>query len=211
MTFHMTTLFVTLLSAALSGCMGLGKSDDAVAPASRQLNVIKSPTEEGVPNLALLEVGLGTRDFQQINQTMASLTGVDPRTGSIQSTYEAVTSALPTNNDIKTVSGPNIVGVARLAAQYCDVVANTNDARRTGMFPGIDFSRSATSITTPIRDQVIHTLLVRFTRDKTPSPEDVSELQKLFDELKASSASTMGLMVSLCTASLGSARSIVVL
>ena len=86
-----------------------------------------------------------------------------------------------------------------------------NDARRTAMFPGIDFTKAASTITTAARDQVVSALLIRFTKEKVPAPDDVIELQKLFEELRAASATTSGLMVSLCTASLGSAKSVIVL
>lgn len=214
-----TTLILLLASAA--GCFE--KRDDAAGGrgGSGGLTAEALPEEPtvGSPQLAQLAMGLGSRDFGQLNQTMASLTGIDPRATGARNTYNAVSASLPNSNDLLTVAGPQIVAVTRLAAQYCDLAAAAAAAGRSPqreMFPGVAFGSALANVSDTVRDNVIQALLTRFNREESASPDDVAELRQLFSELKAARigtnpVSTTGAMVSLCTAALGSAKAVIAL
>jgi hypothetical protein len=58
---------------------------------------------------------------------------------------------------------------------------------------------------------VITALLTQFNKDATPSADDVAVLQQLFGDLQSAGATTNGIMVSLCTAVLGSVKAVVAL
>lgn len=214
---RLSILLLPLLAtlSLASGCFG--KSDDAIDPNSAQHGGGAGPAAASAEQLseaemlARLQLGVAGRDFGQINQSMASLTGINPNTGAPLTTYRAVTASLPGNNNLKTLAGPNVMALTRLAAQYCDSVTGTADANRAAMFPGINFGANASTITPAMRDAVITTLLNRFTKEAASADAEI--LQQLFVELRGvtPAVDTRGLMVALCTATLGSAKAVVVL
>jgi hypothetical protein len=217
-------LLALVLTVTFSACVK--KRDDANSPTSKSHSFSTHTIPGGVDpdgnglvpiqtDLSTLQVGVGTRDFNQIQMTMSQLTGIDHRDTNVQTAFAAVTNALPSNNDVKTLSGPNIVSIAKLAATYCDRVVATSGPQRTALFPGVNFAAGPNTLTTAARDTLLTNLLSKFTKDKAPAAEDLTELKSLYDDLRGTlttntTATTAGLMVGVCTAALGSARSIVV-
>jgi hypothetical protein len=62
----------------------------------------------------------GLRDFARINQTMASVTGVDPLTPAVDATFDEIQQQLPSGFDLRTFVSSQQVGIAKLALEYCD-------------------------------------------------------------------------------------------
>ncbi len=83
---------------------------------------------------------LGIRDFARVNASMATVTGVDPQTANVDTTFEALTQQLPSGPDLRAFVSANEVGVARLGIEYCDVLVGDGNAAsqtlRDQFFPG---------------------------------------------------------------------------
>ncbi|MGZ3687708.1 MAG: hypothetical protein ACXVBW_05380 [Bdellovibrionota bacterium] len=228
--FKVSVLALTTASLTLSGCLfdkrsggsgihsiasGPGSSGSGAPSSDGALPIQSGGSGVGGTNqvLANLTFGMGTRDFNQINQSMAALTGIDPTSPGPVSAFNTSAALLPTNNDLTSVAGPVVVAVTSMAAQYCESLVTAT----AGL--GVDPTFGSVSLTTaPSQAQinsVISSLLMRFNKDATADPADVLELQSLATDLTSGTlgakATTKGLMISLCTAVLGSAKAVVVL
>ncbi len=209
---------IVVCAAAGAGCFdGLKNRSDATAPGTGIKATAEAVTTAAaeLASLTIPQGSVGVRDFSQSSFAMSSLTEVDYRNGNVQNTFNSVNRLLPTTNDIATVSGPTIIALSKLGATYCDEITAAADARRAAVFPGINFGANTPVITTAMRDTVVKSLLSRFTREANPPEAELTEMKSLFDELKAalptnSTAGTRGLMVGVCTAALGTAKSVLV-
>lgn len=68
-------------------------------------------------------VKAGMRNYAQINATMSLLTGVPRSNATVSQVFTAnLTTALPTDNDIKSFLGSQQVAVFKLAVEYCDAM-----------------------------------------------------------------------------------------
>jgi hypothetical protein len=219
---------LALALTAAPGCFAKKDAVDASGPKLQGIGKAGNPSNGdsdgsaptiGSPDLERLSMGVGARDFGQINQTMAALTGIDPRNQTARNTFNAVSASLPTTSALMSVSGPHVVAITRLAAQYCDLVASTNDANRQAVF-GLTATEFGTATSNAgfraIGDKAIKALLTRFNRETAPSPQDVATLTQLLNELivarpngGTATVSANGIMVSLCTAALGSVKAVV--
>ena len=87
---------------------------------------------DGKADVEQVFVKAGLRNYSQINATMSLLTGVPRTNATVAPVFNAqLTTALPTDNDIKAFLGSQQVAVFKLAVEYCDAMikdANLNKA-----------------------------------------------------------------------------------
>ena len=87
------------------------------------------------PDVEQVFVKAGMRNYAQINATMSLLTGVPRSNATVSQVFTAnLTTALPTDNDIKSFLGSQQVAVFKLAVEYCD--AMIKDANLSRAFFG---------------------------------------------------------------------------
>jgi hypothetical protein len=83
---------------------------------------------------------LGIRNFARVNASMAAVTGVDPETPEVKSTYLELTQQLPAGPDLRSFVSANQVGVAKLGIEYCDALVGdgnpANQVQRNQFFTG---------------------------------------------------------------------------
>jgi len=118
------------------------------------------------------------RSFEEINATMAKMTGVDRTTDVIgqddtidntgaanDGTYVKVKQGLPGSSDIQTYVPSQQMAVTQLAIEYCSALVDDNGTTipRATYFPSVTFSGSSPqySFTGAERDNVINPLLER--------------------------------------------------
>ena len=72
---------------------------------------------------------IGVRTFDEINATMASITGVSELEPSVAATYDQVRQSLPAVPKIETVLSSHQVAVAQLAIEYCNAAVEDTTIR----------------------------------------------------------------------------------
>jgi hypothetical protein len=82
------------------------------------------------------EVGL--RDFNQINETMATLTGVSPSARNVREVFGELTQQLPGANDVRTFVAAHQIGIFKLALEYCDAMVDSRSLREALFGLGFD-------------------------------------------------------------------------
>ena len=79
--------------------------------------------ESDKPELELLKVSLGLRNFDQINTTMSVLTGIPTSTPSVAKEYQSRLKALlPAGRTMDQFRGAAQVSIFKLAVEYCDAM-----------------------------------------------------------------------------------------
>ena len=158
---------------------------------------------------------LGLRTFDEINATMANVTGVSPQNPDIAETFGNVRQQLPVNENIEGFVAAHQVGVAQLAIEYCNALID-DVPLRSGLFPSFDFAvPAADAFDTPAeRDALVDPLLDRLAAvslTTQPAPADVkAEVADLSTRLTACGGAcppdrTETTAKGLCAALLGSA------
>ena len=87
----------------------------------------------------------GLRDFRRINESMAAVTGVDPNTSAVRSTYDSLTKQLPVSHDLRTFASAQQVAVTKLSLEYCDALVETANLRSAFFGDVVDFDAPATT------------------------------------------------------------------
>jgi hypothetical protein len=82
---------------------------------------------------------IGVRTFDEINQTMANITGVSPQSANVSATYDLVKQSLPAIEAIDAVGSSHQIAVTQLAIEYCNSLVE-DTGLRASMFPGFDFT-----------------------------------------------------------------------
>ncbi|HFD80686.1 MAG TPA: LamG domain-containing protein [Gammaproteobacteria bacterium] len=72
---------------------------------------------------------IGVRTFDEINATMAALTGVDPQTTAVRNTFNTVRQQLPSVETIEGFLSAHQMGIAQLSIAYCDALVEDATAR----------------------------------------------------------------------------------
>jgi hypothetical protein len=161
----------------------------------------------------------GIRNFDQINNTMASLTGVDPTRRNVRDTYVALAQQLPGGNDVRSFVSSHQTGIFKLALEYCDALVESSTLRGALFGSGIDFNAPvSTALGDPARKQLVADRLVeRFVGTNLASQPSVQEVRPivtgLLDQLTApcrqasscSSTRTRSIVKAACSAVLSSA------
>ena len=111
------------------------------------------------------ESDVGLRTFDEINATLAQLTGVPQTNTRVAATYATVKQALPAIEKFGAFGPAQQTALAQLAMQYCNVMVDDNTLR-TAFFGGLDGSGTATAVfgtsgapNTANRDLLINALI----------------------------------------------------
>lgn len=103
----------------------------------------------------------GVRTFDEINATMAVITGVDPEQPAVDSTFQNLRQALPAIESPAAFLSSHQVAIAQMAIEYCNALVN-DPVTAAAFFPGFNFSATgASAFTSGNRDLVIDPLLDR--------------------------------------------------
>ena len=86
--------------------------------------VVPSAPPAALPDMP--EPELGMRTFSQINDTMASLTGIDPNLNVVLANYDELRGSLPSTNDLLAFSAAQQIAIQRLAVTYCGAVVSND-------------------------------------------------------------------------------------
>ncbi|MEW8506535.1 MAG: LamG domain-containing protein [Candidatus Thiodiazotropha sp.] len=126
---------------------------------------------------------IGLRTFDEINATMAALTGVSPTLDGVQTTYTTIRQQLPSSEDVSGFLSSHQVAVSQLAIEYCSALVD-DTALRASLFPGFDFSANANSVQEAVwQSELVAPLMSRFMGEQLtsqPSPTLVeAELMNL--------------------------------
>ena len=118
----------------------------------------------GDPSLIIVEEDLptsqriGVRTFDEINATMAAVTGVDPETTAVDMTFQNLRQSLPTTANPQGFLSSHQVAIAQLAIEYCNALV---DGPTSGtFFNSFNFNQApATAYAGAARNQVIDPLI----------------------------------------------------
>lgn len=132
--------------------------------ADRTHTPVEAPPVPPAPPLDPTEIpsDVGLRTFEEISATMAQMTGVSPNITDVRATYDLVRQALPVREGVEGFVASMQTGVAQLAIEYCNALAEDTSLRGS-YFPGVNFSASASAQfgSAGSRDQVFNPLLDR--------------------------------------------------
>lgn len=153
---------------------------------------------------------IGVRTFDQLNQSMAKITGVPTTNNGVRSTFLQVQQQLPPVPDIETFLASHQTGVAQLAIKYCSEMVNDGDTREA-FFPDLDLGASPVTqfAGTAGKNILIVPLLQKAVGANIASqPDDTAirdELTALIDLLaNKSGATSANVAKAACAAALGS-------
>ncbi|MCP4765969.1 MAG: LamG domain-containing protein [Gammaproteobacteria bacterium] len=91
-----------------------------------------------------VESDIGIRTFEEINATIASITGIPVTNAAVNSVYTDYTQQLPTVEAIDAFLPSHQMAIAQLALTSCSELLNNGlVAGAHGFFPGLDFDLSA--------------------------------------------------------------------
>ncbi len=187
-----------------------GSSNVRVEPAP----LTPPPPADGEP-----QPDIGVKTFDEINASMATITGVAPTTPAVRATYALVRQQLPAIDDVSAVLASHQVGIAQLAIEYCNALVN-DTSLRASIFPGFNFSTPANqAFDTPgERDLIFVPLLRRSMGTGLLSQPDEANVRLELDNLTTTLASCGGscaadrtatVVKSACAAAVGSAVTLV--
>lgn len=171
-----------------------------------------TPTSpEEIINQAQVEVGVKT--FEEIYQTFSAVTGVPETQSNVLNVYRSVVDSLPTTSDVKGFAPANQVAIAKLAAEFCNRLVDTDDGNRRGIWPGADYNQSLANFNSSRRMTVVRNMLDAFwgidvvsDMDRDSAELELLGLMDMLDDNEANSAaSTRKVMKGACTVALSSA------
>ena len=84
---------------------------------------------------------IGVRTFAEINASMAAVTGVDPTTTTVATTYQTIMQQLPPVEDIDTFLSTHQMAVTQLAIRYCDELVEDSTLRDNFFGAGFGFEQ----------------------------------------------------------------------
>jgi len=181
--------------------------------------VVTTPPDIGDPTavppqvIQAQEIDVGIKNFEQINETMAALTGVDPMRNSIRNTYRDLETQLPTGNNLKSFLAANQVAITKLGAEYCDELVDSGTLRGN-VWPGFNFGSTPNQVLSnnTQKNNLINQTLNRFWGTGLGGDRSSSQLEMLSltnellnGENLNSNATTRTIVKGLCTAALASA------
>ncbi len=144
---------------------------------------------------------IGLRTFDEINATMAVLTGVDPTLDAISGpdgTYTLVKQQLPSNDNIGGFVSAHQVGIAQLAIEYCHILVEEASLSST-FFPGFNFDTPLTAIdSNQWESDIIAPLIDRFVASDPASVAQETQIRTVLRELFAGYSTYPGLQNAQC-------------
>lgn len=238
-TKFLPSLLMVIFALSVSGCIGSGDSDSAkedsddnltsgaavgggatTIPSFTPAPPVSLPSTPEPNLIAQAVVNVGVLSFEQINETYAVLTGMDPNRNEIRNLYEDLKTSLPINNDIKSFSATTQNAASKLAARYCfeairqdrETINGSGLRGRTFVAPGFNFGRTPAQLNDAERSLLVKAMLDNFwQRDPGEAPtQDDTEFQNLFLTLVNGEANnnttTRNAAVGVCTAILSNAN-----
>jgi Concanavalin A-like lectin/glucanases superfamily len=180
------------------------------------------PLQTGAPPDLPPVPDIGLRTFDEINATMAAVTGVSTEQTGVKATYATIRQQLPVVENIEGFLSTHQMAISQLAIEYCNALLDdAGQITRAAYFPAFDFSQPADVAfnTTAKRDAVTVPLLANIMgTGLTTQPDPVAvtgELDKLITVLTgcaggpaptcATAGRTQEIVKAACAASLGSA------
>ena len=105
----------------------------------------------------------GYRTFEEINATMAELTGVNTTNGEVQAVFDNYIQQLPTVESLEGFLPSHQMAIAQLALTYCSELVNDNGTiGRDSYFAGFDFNQSAgAAFDATGKNQILNPLMQR--------------------------------------------------
>ena len=101
------------------------------------------PDPEPAP-IADQQSDFGTRNFGEINATLASMTTVSANNASVKAVYNSVLQQLPQVEDLNAFLPAHQAGIMQLAVAYCTALVN-DTTLRSAYFPDFNFGGSINS------------------------------------------------------------------
>lgn len=175
---------------------------------------VRTP-DVGVPSPAVNldpQSDIGVRTFEQLNQSMALITGVPTTNSGVRATYLQVQQQLPPVPNMQAFLASHQTGVAQLAIKYCAVMVD-NATTRAAFFPGLNASGPVSQFSGAGKDILLVPLLTRAFQQKNgvdlasqPTNSEVrTELSALIDKLASKpGANSATVAKAACAAALGS-------
>lgn len=137
------------------------------------------PSAPPVPAPDVVDSEYGLRTFSQLNDAMASVTGIDPNTNAVLATYTEVLGSLPSTADPLAFAPAQQLAIQRLAISYCGAVVGDNTSCND-LFGNCAVDGNA-------KDQVATTLYDRFIGDNIADQPDragvTTEIVQMIDDL----------------------------
>ncbi len=128
---------------------------------------------------------IGVRTFDEINASMAVITGVSPQDSGVQTTYDTIRQSLPTVDTIEAFLSSHQVAIAQLAIEYCNALIN-DTTLRVNTFPGFPFTATVAAaypadeglLINPLLDRVLGTVAndIGTQPDRAAAYTELSEL-----------------------------------
>ncbi len=184
------------------------------APGALSIDPVVTPANVGGNEVNALVVHVGVRNFQAINYTMSTLTGIPTTNAAVAATYADQNSALPTETDVKSFVGSSQVAVFKLAVEYCNALM-TDNTKATAFFGATNINDTPANVFTAAGTKAIsETLITKLwgANLSTLPPLDQSSgiLSQLIKDLltgkdNGNKAVTTGVLVGACTTVLGAA------
>ncbi len=114
----------------------------------------------GVPQDLSPVSDIGVRNFDEINATLATITGVSSAAPGISVTYDEIRQSLPTVESIEAFLSSHQMAIAQLSIQYCAELIN-DASLRANMFPGFPFNADVPTAFPASQDLLLDPLLDR--------------------------------------------------
>jgi hypothetical protein len=171
-----------------------------------------------VDNSVVVYPAVGIRDFDQVNNTMASLTGVDPNNAQVNNAFMELRTALPTTTDVRSFVSAMQVAIQKLSLEYCDVLVDTTALRNAFFGTQFQFNQPVPTalanqaqrnlIIAPLADRVIQTSVANQpTRAEVDAVLNqlITELTQGCNATTCPAAFTQSVVKGVCSAALASA------
>lgn len=162
--------------------------------------------------------GLGLRDFARVNAAMAAVTGVDPLTPSVNSTYLSLTQQMPPSYDLRTFASAQQVAITKLSLEYCDALVEDSGLRAAFFGPTFDFNAPPLTAfaSQASRDAVSQAITDRIVGANLTDQPSMAETQPILDQLitdltascnatPCNATRTQTVVKAMCTAAVASA------
>ena len=170
------------------------------------------------PNIIVAQtVEVGVKNYEQILNTMAVLTGVSLEDREIRNTYADVKDQLPTSNDIKSFQSANQVAILKLASEFCNELVNSEELR-SNIWREFNFGQRPSSILNAdgwdfiIERSIDHFWMISEEEYsiKVSAQAELSSLitDLLAEETQDSSAVTRDIVKGVCISTLGSIHAV---
>ncbi|MFC4698760.1 LamG domain-containing protein [Glaciecola siphonariae] len=159
---------------------------------------------------------IGVRNFDEINASMAALTGVSITEPGVQASYQQLRQQLPSVSNIDSFLTSNQMAITQLAIKYCDALVE-DSTLRSSFFPNMDFNANANNgFNSAMKDAIINplnqTMLGNGVSTQPEQNEVYNEVSQLIDRLSScanqntcQADTTKTVVKASCAALLGSA------